>query len=315
MAIQTQFGKAFEYACLCSFGNFLSTNQQVLVETNSAYTVARDSYNATDYRNQNKMARAADAAVRVITRLEPYLQHPNGNEPLVLSIQTDSAGMVGDVRDLIAIRQRNDWEIGISCKHNHNAIKHSRLSMTIDFGQKWFGIPCSPSYFKEISPVFSRLEDLRYGGATWSNIQDKIEDIYIPILLAFIHELRRLDIANPGEIPKRFVSYLLGVNDFYKVIALDNLHATQIQAINLYGTLNQQSGIHRSLVRVRQLSLPTQFHNIDFIRNTTVEVTCDHGWTISLRLHNASTRVEPSLKFDVNLTGIPPTLYSQTEPW
>jgi len=63
--------------------------------------------------------------------------------------------------------------------------------------------------------------------------------------------------------------------------------------------------------------MPTRFYNIGFkpgSRNTVL-VALDNGWTISLRLHNARTEVEPSLKFDVQLVGVPPLLYSHFEPW
>lgn len=34
-----------------------------------------------------------------------------------------------------------------------------------------------------------------------------------------------------------------------------------------------------------------------------------------MRIHNASSKVEPSLKFDVQIKGMPPELYSHYEPW
>ena len=43
------------------------------------------------------------------------------------------------------------------------------------------------------------------------------------------------------------------------------------------------------------------------------EVVRDEGWTISMRIHNAS--VEPSLKFDVNLLSLPGSIHAQVEPW
>ena len=49
--------------------------------------------------------------------------------------------------------------------------------------------------------------------------------------------------------------------------------------------------------------------------DTTIEVVCDEGWTVSMRIHNASSRVEPSLKFDVNLVSLPSTIHAQVEPW
>ena len=65
------------------------------------------------------------------------------------------------------------------------------------------------------------------------------------------------------------------------------------------------------------LKMPSQFYHIDFKEgsNNTIEVVCDEGWQISMRLHNASSKVEPSLKFDVNLISLPSSAYTQLEPW
>ena len=75
-------------------------------------------------------------------------------------------------------------------------------------------------------------------------------------------------------------------------------------AFNIYGTLNRNAGRERSIVNVPQLNMPTRFFDISFKPNSrnTIIVTCDNGWTVSMRIHNASSRVEPSLKFDVRLT-------------
>jgi len=59
------------------------------------------------------------------------------------------------------------------------------------------------------------------------------------------------------------------------------------------------------------------FYNIGFKHGSRnkVLVAWDNGWTISLRIQNARTKVEPSLKFDVQLVGAPPLLYSHFESW
>ena len=63
--------------------------------------------------------------------------------------------------------------------------------------------------------------------------------------------------------------------------------------------------------------MPTRFYHIGFKPNSdnTVEVVCDEGWQISMRIHNASSRVEPSLKFDVQLISFLSAVYAQVEPW
>lgn len=73
----------------------------------------------------------------------------------------------------------------------------------------------------------------------------------------------------------------------------------------------------KAITKVPILKMPTQFYHIGFKPNSdnTVEVVCDEGWQISKRIHNASSRVEPSLKFDVQLISFPSSVYAQVEPW
>jgi len=41
----------------------------------------------------------------------------------------------------------------------------------------------------------------------------------------------------------------------------------------------------------------------------------DNGWAISFRIHSASTIVEPSLKFDIQLVGQPANLFFIDVAW
>lgn len=317
MGIQTELGKAFEYACLQSFYKALSNNQDVVIEQNRALNIAKEKYKNASSVMQSKMNSGADAATRVILRLEPQLTTPQNNIPLYIAIQEDSQGITGDVRDIICFRRQNNWQIGLSCKHNHSAVKHSRLSDKINFGESWFNISCTKEYFDEIIPIFKELRKFKKNNMLWRNIKDKEQRFYIPVLEAFMNELRRLDSLHSGEIPKRLLHYLLGKNDFYKIISHDRKRVTQIQAFNINNTLNRSSGNVHPLINIQQLIMPTRIIDISFKPNSsnTIIVTCDNGWTVSMRIHNASSKVEPSLKFDVQLTGVPPTLYTHYEPW
>ena len=53
--------------------------------------------------------------------LEPRLLYDNTDVPIFLKISADAAakGADGDVRDVICLRKGTLWEIGFSCKHNH----------------------------------------------------------------------------------------------------------------------------------------------------------------------------------------------------
>jgi len=216
-----------------------------------------------------------------------------------------------------------EWEIGLSCKHNHEAVKHSRLSDTIDFGKDWFEMECSKQYFEDAKAVFTPLRKIRDKSAEegrralWSEIPDKEDRCYIPVLKAFMKELRRLDQENPGEIPERLIRYLIGRNDFYKVIMNDKRQFTQIEAININGTLNKAAGSKKALVDVPLMKMPKKFYEIEFKEGSknTIFVVCDQGWNVSMRIHNASSKVEPSLKFDVQLLAMPSSILTQIEPW
>ena len=187
----------------------------------------------------------------------------------------------------------------------------------MDFGSKWLGIPCSSKYFNEILPIFDRLNELKRQGKEWKEILNKDVGIYMPVLNAFMKELKRLEQENPNIVPQKFLSYLLGNRDFYKVISKDDKKLTQIVVFSMYGTLNKSSGEIKPQVKIPQLILPAKFYDISYKNNSknTIIATCDNGWSVSMRIHNAKSLVEPSLKFDVNLVGIPQTLYTQSEPW
>lgn len=317
MATQTQKGKAFEYSCLHTLYNILKEDQDVIVEDTSAFNVAKNYYNDLDLNTTINMDKGANAAISIILQVEPQLQNPFENSPLILAIQEDSEGVVGDVRDILCIRRQNGWEIGLSCKHNHTAVKHSRLSDVNDFGKSWFDISCSKQYFNEIIPVFSELRNMKSKSIYWRDIKDKEKKYYIPILNAFINELKRLDGNNPRIIPERLLKYLLGHHDFYKIISKDSRKTTQVQCFNIYGTLNRNVGKIKSLINIPKLPMPNRIFDISFKPNSnnTIIVTLDNGWTVSMRIHNASSLVEPSLKFDVQLTGVPPVLYSHFQAW
>lgn len=315
MANQTKNGKAVEYAFLKSLESRLEAGNDISIVASNQLNTASEAYFSFDTEKREEMNLAANAGVDVILGLEPKLH--KGANPLMLTIQQDATGQVGDVRDVLAIRTADNWEIGVSCKNNHTALKHSRISAKINIGESWFGYQSTEDYFNEITPIFEELSDLRRQEVLWRDIPDKAEKYYIPIQEALMRELRRLDQANPGQIPRRLLSYLLGRHDFYKAIVNTRSRTTEIQGFNLYGTLNQQTQGLMPQLRMPQLKLPNRFYDIHFKENSdnTIMIVCDEGWTISARIHNASSKVESSLKLDVKLVGLPPSLYRHIESW
>jgi len=110
-----------------------------------------------------------------------------------------------------------------------------------------------------------------------------------------------------------FLAYLIGKNDFYKVV-LEGKKAVSIQGFNFHGTLNQPADNHAPKHRVYVSKLPSRIYKIEFKDNSnnTIHIIMDKGWSISMRIHNASTRIENSLKLDVQLIGIPQNQFRET---
>lgn len=318
---QTETGKAFEYACAYAIQEKYKNQLTVIMEQSAQMNTASRFYAYLSDLEKEEYVKGAAAAIKIIDRLEPRLSSLSGE--LILKLQTDSKGISGDVRDVVCSRD-DGWEIGLSCKHNHDAVKHSRLSDRIDFAKEWFGKQCSDEYFSSVKKVFWPLRLIREESKIsktdpilWADIDDKEEKYYVPVLEAFMKELKRLDACYPGEIPKLLISYLIGKNDFYKVIMNSARRFTKIESININGTLNKADGKKRAIIDVPIMKMPTKFYEIGFkdgIKNTIV-VVCDNGWNVSMRIHNASSKVEPSLKFDVTLLAMPSSILTQIEPW
>ena len=165
-------------------------------------------------------------------------------------------------------------------------------------------------------PVFSYIDQKILENKKWRDLSTKAEDVYMPLLKAFMDEIKRAYASN-DDIPKKMVEYLLGEFDFYKVISIDNKNVTQIQTYNLRGTLNQPSKKERPKIVVPVSSLPTRIVSLDFKpgSNNTVELYMDGGWQFSFRIHNASTYVESSLKFDIQIIGMPASIISINCSW
>lgn len=307
---QTQTGKAFEYALICESNNILSAIFQVNVVEDESFISARNCFTIFTQKQQDSYSQAAHAAVNHIISLEPRLVRPQSPaDILTLRLQPDAAGKAGDVRDLLFVRSTQNWEIGISAKNNHRALKHPRLSNVLDFGASWVGIPCSDNYFNTINPIFEFIQSYKITGAFWRDIPNKAASIYIPLLESFRNELMNINNANPN-VPHNLTSYLIGRNDFYKVIK--RAKVVEILGFNLNGTLGKRAGPHAPITPVRQLALPTEIVQFQMAagRNDTLSMICNNGWQFTFRIHNAESLVTSSLKFDINLVGNPHNLHS-----
>lgn len=298
-------GRAYEYAWIQTLYKALHKSRKTRIVENSSLIANKRAWSIMDEEMQKIFMVSANAAIDTVLELEPKLSENDGDE-LTLEFQKDGEGIKGDVRDIVIKRQDIKWEMGLSIKHNHDAVKHSRLSYKLDFGKEWFGVPCSDSYWNAVGPIFDMLKYEKANGTKWSEIENKNQKVYIPLLQAFIDEINR-GCKNDKTIPRKMIEYLIGIEDYYKIVSKDSKQFTLIHTFNMHGTLNKPSKVKVSAIMVPVVELPTRMVALEFKPDSenTVEMYLDNGWQLSFRIHSAKSTVEPSLKFDVQFISMP----------
>ncbi|GAA7158078.1 hypothetical protein VN0474_09920 [Helicobacter pylori] len=299
-------GRAYEYAWCLALEQKLSVFKKVIVDKQNGFNAANRAYESLEKSLQERYLESAKQGVLLLLDCEPLLSEVIGSSQneITLSLQKDKLGEIGDVRDILIYFDR--FCIGLSIKHNHDALKHSRLSKNLDFGKKWLGVGVSQNYKDTIKPLFEKLENAKKEGMLWKDFPNKEQEIYAPLLQAFKKEVLRIDENEKNKVPQKMVEYLLGKYDFYKAILLEREQKTKLEAYHFNNTLNRS--VKNKPKRIIPLSkLPTRMIYFDFKPKSfnTLELVLNEGWSFSLRIHNASSRVEPSLKFDIKLLSIP----------
>lgn len=298
-------GRAYEFICLQSLYSVIAAIRPVEIVRNSSYMAAESAWASLDPNSQKLYELSAKSTIEVLFAMEPNIVEQT-DDILKLYIQSDKHGEDADVRDIIIERSDIIWEVGLSIKHNHLAVKHSRLSKDIDFGEKWYGVKCSPQYWNDVNPVFSFLAEEKEKGTYFRDLCSKEDQVYVPLLEAFTKEIKTA-IEKDASVPRKLVEYLLSKYDFYKVISLDSQRITAIQSFNMYGTLNKASRVKEPEIIVPRIELPKELLYIGFKKSskTTVLICFDNGWQFSFRIHNAEDKVNTSLKFDIQIVGMP----------
>ncbi|ADU40865.1 HaeIII restriction endonuclease [Helicobacter pylori 35A] len=299
-------GRAYEYAWCLALEQKLSVFKKVIVDKQNGFNACYRAYESLEKSLQERYLESAKQGVLLLLDCEPLLSEVIGSSQneITLSLQKDKLGEIGDIRDILIYFDR--FCIGLSIKHNHDALKHSRLSKNLDFGEKWLGVGVSQNYKDTIKPLFERLENAKKEGMLWRDFPNKEQEIYAPLLQAFKKEVLRIDENKKNKVPQKMVEYLLGKYDFYKAILLEREQKTKLEAYHFNNTLNRS--VKNKPKRIIPLSkLPTRMIYFDFKPKSfnTLELVLDEGWSFSLRIHNASSRVEPSLKFDIKLLSKP----------
>ena len=300
---QTDSGRAFEWAVGCS----ISRQTNALVIQSAFSRAAETAYGKMNEKTKNTFNKAADIALTHILEKEKVLINSSTDKRIVFN--TDNAGKSGDVRDVLLYV--GDRELGISCKNNHEALKHPRLSGTCDFIKVWDidANGCSDEYWNKVKPLFKNLTNLKKDSnrtMLWEHVPEKANSYYWPVLDAWADEINKLcesGAEKQADVCKSIISYLVGKHDFYKVICEKQTRVT-IQGFNFNKTLATRTTKYPDSITTINKKNGGQYSQT---------VVFNHGYSINFRIHSASSRVEPSLKFDINAISWPTNeVYIQT---
>lgn len=349
-------GKAFEYSSLIALYNELcnagwSTEQIEIVNDKNfkniekAYQVIEEEEQEDEDENsdetsitiksvENTFDRAAKVAAAYLRMTEPIFNAPEGLYA-VLSAMPDNAGVKGDVRDVCFTvydgknKTKVVKELGISCKNNHEAVKHPRITEDPDFAKEWTKgkFECSEEFLNKMEDIQITIENYQNKYNTWSEVEDKMDTVYYPIVNAFVDELRRLGMVSEnaseeerkkaGEFSRLFFEYMFGTMDFYKFIKDDKAKATTVYPYNMHGSLMKTYKGIKNEQAVPCVTMPEEMVEVRVKpkSKTTLEIYFDQ-WIISMRLHNADSSIrKTSLKFDVQIKAQPKKVMSSILPW
>lgn len=319
MATQVKNGKSFEYALAKVYYDEISNhNCLVTMVEDAAFKTAKGYFDSFSKSVQNRFIASAKATVDTMLKIEPGLTaQKDDKDVLSIRLASDIEGLVGDVRDVIFTRKRSNWEMGFSAKNNNDSQKHSRISGSNDFGQKWFGVQCSDKYWDAVQSVFDFVKTYKDRNLSWDDMgKEKETKVYIPLLDAFHDEIMRICGEQP-DIPEKLISYVIGAKPFYQVIKLDSKNLVVVKAFNIGGGLNKTVNNVKSRYGIPKLEPPSRIVEFDFAKKPedqlqdTLNMILDGGWEISFRIHSADNPIVLSCKFDVKLLGNPPVLFSQ----
>lgn len=348
-------GKAFEYASLIELYNELLkrgwNQEQLEIERDGNYQNIESAYQSIAMadeddedeseveticieRHSNEYNRAAHVAARYLCMVEPILQNPDGLYG-VFKAMPDSAGIKGDVRDIDFIvyydkrHEKKVKEIGISCKNNHEAVKHPRITEEPDFAKEWTKgeFTCSREFMSGMRKIQDKIDEYKKEYTKWADVEEKMDTVYYPIVKLFAKEIKRLGVVdekaaqarqtNAKKFTQLFFEYMFGTQDFYKFIKDDASKATKVYPYNMHGSLMTPYNGNKNEQAVKSINMPEEIVEVRVKpkSKTTIEVYFDQ-WIISMRLHNADTKIsKTSLKFDVQIKAQPRKVMGMVLHW
>lgn len=227
----------------------------------------------------SKMKNSSAAAVEFL--FDEYISELNANS-VRLEQLSDHSGRDGNVIDLI-ISTDNDQRLGISLKHNHDALCHPRISRV----PTWFRANEEQHAFYKKSHdeiwvrFFEKAEAIDSRATTFEGLKQKdnrlIDDYLYAEFYNLIAGFLKSNVSNSSTSQALFRS-LVGRYDFVKVI--DRGDTVDIQ--------DWRNLSEASMVEITISAEPRR-----------IIMAFNNGFIISGRLHTAKKEIEKSLKFDI----------------
>jgi len=119
--------------------------------------------------------------------------------------------------------------------------------------------PVSKEYWDNITPIFKELRDRKR--ETVKEFKNYHEKIYVPVLEVFQNELLKIcKNKSQKEVTGKLIKYLLGKEDYYKVIKKNQL--VQIHIYNVNWKLGFSEEVLKSSYNQDKLILPNGIKQI-----------------------------------------------------
>lgn len=287
-------GNALEYAVAMQMACIIGSP----IKQDAVSKKAREDFMQEPVEKRIWLMHAAGVGIAHIMQIEKNALKFKKESAVIM--QPDNKGQEGDPRDVLLSLEKD--YLGVSVKRNNAVAKNPRLQRrNPNFGKMWgLGANTSSDYAEEVEKVFKRLDGVQKKGAKkWSEVSGMHGQVYLPLLNAFAAEFKSLAATPP--VAKNFVEYMTGgAFNYYKIMAYNK--EVVVQGYNFGNKLScGKSSPPKSLLSVSRK---------DEKSKTTLILAFEGGWAFSMRIHNATTNIEDSLKWAVCLIAHPVNMYS-----
>jgi hypothetical protein len=295
MTISNEQGRALEYTIVKEIEKYF-----INIGINTQYTSRAIRDNSRDHVHFNNLSNFLKedfrrCAMATIVWMQSNDWFNNASTVLIDRLP-DSSGVSGNVTDInfrIIFENGSYDEKNLSLKHNHNALKHPRLTRLPDqcgiynpklkldylnerdkiWGQFFYKA-------RKLDPNFTKFSEVK--SINKYLIEEYLYEPLINLVISFLNAH-----VNNSVNASSFFKFLTCHNNFYvvkndgsNIVVKHFIDIPQPSAFNIYYPYNG--------------------------RKTTFLMNFDNGWEITLRLHTASkeffknNKINTSTKFDVN---------------